>query len=83
MSKKTKSSLVKSLKHGGVKAVQKPGTASAAQAAPSPFAGKPLDGSQYLEVIEEQAYADQRPSAAEQKPRYSYLNPVPQPGRNK
>ena len=39
----------------------------------SPFAGRPLDGSQYVEVIEEQEYADQRPSAEEQKPRYSYM----------
>ena len=34
---------------------------------------KPIDGSQYLDVIEEQEYADRRPSAEEQKPRYSYL----------
>ncbi|RJG06641.1 hypothetical protein D3870_12015 [Noviherbaspirillum cavernae] len=47
------------------------------------FAGKPLDGSQYLEVIEEQEYAEQRPTAAEQKPRYSFLNPPPQPGRKR
>lgn len=37
------------------------------------FAGKPLDGSQYIDVIEEQEYADRRPSAEEQKPRFSYL----------
>jgi hypothetical protein len=41
--------------------------------APSPYAGRPLDGSQYMDVIEEQEYADRRPSAEEQKPRYSYL----------
>lgn len=40
---------------------------------PTGFAGKPLDGSQYVDVIEEQEYADQRPSAEEQKPRFSYL----------
>lgn len=39
----------------------------------SPFAGKPLDGSQYIDVIEEQEYADRRPSPEEQKPRFSYL----------
>lgn len=45
------------------------------QAIPPPtgFAGKPLDGSQYVDVIEEQEYADRRPSAEEQKPRFSYL----------
>ena len=40
----------------------------------SPFAGSPLDGSQYLDVIEEQEYADRRPSAEEQRPRYSYMH---------
>ena len=35
--------------------------------------GKPIDGSQYLEVIEEQEYAEQRPTPEEQKPRFSYL----------
>lgn len=34
---------------------------------------KPIDGSQYLEVIEEQEYADRRPTPEEQKPRFSYL----------
>lgn len=34
---------------------------------------KPIDGSQYIDVIEEQAYADKRPSTEEQKPRFSYL----------
>ena len=29
---------------------------------PSPYAGKPLDGSQFLDVIEEQKYAEQRPA---------------------
>jgi len=33
----------------------------------------PIDGSQYIDVVEEQAYADQRPTAEEQKPRFSYL----------
>lgn len=40
----------------------------------SGYAGKPLDGSQYIDVIEEQEYADRRPSADEQKPRFSYMN---------
>lgn len=35
---------------------------------------RPIDGSQYLDVIEEQEYADRRPSADEQKPRFSYLH---------
>lgn len=43
------------------------------QPAASGYAGKPLDGSQYVDVIEEQEYADRRPSAEEQKPRFSYL----------
>lgn len=37
------------------------------------YVGKPLDGSQYVDVIEEQVYADQRPSPEEQKPRFAYL----------
>ncbi|HJV88532.1 MAG TPA: hypothetical protein VJ698_23910 [Noviherbaspirillum sp.] len=37
----------------------------------NPYAGKPLDGSQYLDVIEEQEYADRRPTPEEQKPRFS------------
>ncbi|MGH8807379.1 MAG: hypothetical protein ACREX0_05825 [Noviherbaspirillum sp.] len=41
--------------------------------APTPYAGKPLDGSQYIEVIEEQEYSEQRPTAEEQRPRYSFL----------
>lgn len=45
--------------------------------AQSPYAGKPLDGSQYVDVIEEQEYADQRPTPEEQKPRYSYLHAPP------
>lgn len=40
----------------------------------SPFAGRPLDGSQYVDVVEEQEYADRRPSAEEQRPRYSYMH---------
>ena len=43
-----------------------------------PFAGKPLDGSQYLEIVEEQEYADRRPSPEEQKPRFSYRKKEPQ-----
>lgn len=42
--------------------------------APTPYAGKPLDGSQYIEVIEEQEYSEQRPTAEEQRPRYSFLH---------
>ncbi|GIZ53960.1 hypothetical protein [Noviherbaspirillum aridicola] len=40
-----------------------------------PYVGRPLDGSQYLDVVEEQNYADRRPSAEEQRPRFSYLHP--------
>ncbi len=40
----------------------------------NPYAGKPLDGSQYLDVIEEQEYADRRPTQEEQKPRFSYVH---------
>lgn len=43
-------------------------------AADGPYAGKPLDGSQFIDVIEEQEYADRRPTPEEQKPRFSYLN---------
>lgn len=32
------------------------------------WVGKPLDGSQYIDVIEEQEYADRRPTPEEQKP---------------
>jgi hypothetical protein len=39
----------------------------------SGFISKPIDGRQYLEVIEEQEYAEQRPTAEENRPRYSYL----------
>lgn len=38
----------------------------------SGYVGKPLDGSQYVDVIEEQEYADRRPSPEEQRPRFSY-----------
>jgi hypothetical protein len=38
------------------------------------YVGKPLDGSQYIDVIEEQEYADRRPTPEEQKPRFSYLH---------
>ena len=40
----------------------------------SPFAGRPLDGSQYIDVVEEQEYADRRPTAEEQRPRFSYMH---------
>jgi len=46
---------------------------AAAQPVKGPFAGRPLDGSQYIDVIEEQEYADRRPTPDEQKPRFSYL----------
>lgn len=42
----------------------------------SPFAGRPLDGSQYIDVVEEQEYADRRPTTEEQRPRFSYLHDV-------
>jgi len=48
-----------------------------------PYAGKPLDGSLYHEVIEEQIYSELRPSAAEQTPRYAFLNPPPPSGRKR
>lgn len=51
-----------------------PGQDSQAAAAPTPYVGKPQDGRQFLDVIEEQLYAEQRPTAEEQRPRYSYLN---------
>lgn len=50
------------------------GTPQQGAKAPMPFAGKPLDGSQYHDVIEEQEYAERRPSPEEQAPRYSYLH---------
>lgn len=56
------------------KAVKQTGTNRPPDKATAPFAGKPLDGSQYHDVIEEQEYADRRPSPEEQTPRYSYLH---------
>lgn len=50
---------------------------------PPPFAGKPLDGSQYLDVIEEQQYAEKRSTPEEEKPRHSYLNKQKPQGRTK
>jgi hypothetical protein len=41
------------------------------------YAGKPLDGSQYLDIIEEQKYAEQRPTPEEQKPRRAYRDKSP------
>lgn len=38
-----------------------------------PYVGRPLDGSQYLDVVEEQEYADRRPTAEEQRPRRTAL----------
>ncbi|HYD63492.1 MAG TPA: hypothetical protein VEC35_24265 [Noviherbaspirillum sp.] len=48
-------------------------SAARIQTPPSPFAGRPMDGSQYVDVIEEQEYADRRPTAEEQRPRFSYM----------
>lgn len=56
------------------KAIKQTGTKRPPDKAPMPFAGRPLDGSQYHDVIEEQEYADRRPSPEEQTPRYSYLH---------
>jgi len=42
-----------------------------------PYAGRPLDGSQYIDVIEEQEYAERRPTPEEQRPRFSYLHAPP------
>lgn len=33
-----------------------------------PHVGKPLDGTQYVDVVEEQRYADQRPTADAREP---------------
>ncbi|RJF98348.1 hypothetical protein [Noviherbaspirillum saxi] len=49
----------------------------AAKTPASPYAGRPLDGSQYVDVIEEQEYADLPPTREEQQPRYSYLKNRP------
>lgn len=48
----------------------------------SGYAGKPLDGSQYVDVVEEQEYADRRPSPEEQKPRFAYLGKQDTPGNS-
>lgn len=34
----------------------------------SGWVGRPMDGSQYIDVIEEQEYADRRPTPEEQRP---------------
>jgi hypothetical protein len=47
--------------------------AEASKTPPGPYVGRPLDGSQYVDVVEEQEYADRPPSREEQQPRYSYL----------
>ena len=62
---------------------QKPADEKQPAPVKSPYAGKPLDGSQYRDVIEEQEYADRRPSPEEQKPRFSYLNKQEPQGRRK
>lgn len=38
------------------------------QAPAAPYAGKPLDGSQYHDVIDEQIYSEQRPHPEEERP---------------
>jgi hypothetical protein len=38
---------------------------------PLPQRGHPQDGGQFPQVIEEQRYADQRPTSEEQRPRYA------------
>lgn len=42
---------------------------------PVPYVGRPLDGSQYVDVIEEQVYSEQRPTAEEQRPRHTAGEP--------
>ena len=49
-------------------------TAKPTPPATSGYVGRPLDGSQYIDVIEEQEYADRRASPEEEKPRFSYLH---------
>lgn len=58
---------------------KQPVSQTSGQAPPLPSASPhPLDGSQYHNVIEEQVYAEQPPSAEEQKPwRISHPEPVP------
>ena len=59
----------------GQKSRQKRDTLGATKRQPAtgPFAGKPIDGGQYFDVVEEQEYADRRPTQEEQRPRFSYL----------
>lgn len=42
---------------------------------PLPTIGPPLDGRQYRNIVEEQIYSEQRPTAAEQQPRRAKLQP--------
>jgi hypothetical protein len=63
------------MKHRTTRKADPKKAAAGMQAMPSPFAGRPLDGSQYLDVVEEQEYADRRPTAEEQRPRFSYMKP--------
>jgi hypothetical protein len=60
----------------GKATMQKPGTPEnkTRQAVSSGYVGKPLDGSQYIDVIEEQEYADRRATPEEERPRFSYLH---------
>jgi hypothetical protein len=44
---------------------------------PLPQAGHPQDGGQFPQVIEEQRYADERPTPEEQKPRHASQHGLP------
>lgn len=44
-----------------------------AQAPAGPYVGKPLDGSQYHDVVDEQIYSEQRPRPEEEQPRRGRL----------
>ncbi|HYD95984.1 MAG TPA: hypothetical protein VEC01_11710 [Noviherbaspirillum sp.] len=57
--------------------------ASARQPGNGPFVGKPIDGGQYFDVVEEQEYADRRPTPEEQRPRFSYMKDTPQDPQEK
>lgn len=61
-------------KYASAEATAQEAFKTAASGEHGPYVGKPLDGSQYHDVIEEQEYAEQRPTAEEQRPRYSYLH---------
>lgn len=65
-------------KYASAEAVAQEASKTPASAEHGPYVGRPLDGSQYHDVIEEQEYAEQRPTTEEQRPRYSYLHPEEQ-----